>query len=111
MGNLGSYQDIVTEAHRLGGVEQLIESIEKAATTRAVPRAFASGAVATAVLALGVAAAARAWSKRVARHEAEAEDAKVRLTDVIDEPTPPSTESEANADESPSTSGTPGAAS
>jgi len=86
VGNLGSYQDIVTEAHRLGGVDHLIESIEKAATTRAVPRAFAAGAGATMVLGLGAAAAFKAWSKHAARRKEEAEGAKECLADAISQP-------------------------
>ena len=87
MGNLGSYQDIVTEAHRAGGVEQLIESIEKAAAARAMPRAFAAGALVTGVLAVGAGAVVKVLRERMAAREAKASEAKARLADAIDAPT------------------------
>lgn len=91
MGNLGPYQDIVTEARRLGGVEQLIESVEKAAMARAMPKAFAAGMAVTAVGAAGVAAIIKRISKRAEVREAEADEAKARLTRELEEPSPPDT--------------------
>jgi len=44
MGNLGRYQDIVTEAKQLDGVDNLINAIEAGAVAKASPKIFAKGA-------------------------------------------------------------------
>lgn len=43
MGNLGKYQHIVTEAKRVGGVDNLIKIIEKNAVLRAAPKLIGTG--------------------------------------------------------------------
>lgn len=43
-GNLGGYQDIVTKAKQLGGVDNLINAIEAGAVAKASPKIFAKGA-------------------------------------------------------------------
>lgn len=85
MGNLGAYQDIVVKAKDAGGVEMLIESIEKSAALKAMPKAFVAGIGFTAVTALGVTAIIRAYSKRSAAHEVEAVRAKAQLSTDLDE--------------------------
>lgn len=55
MGNLGAYQDIVVKAKDAGGVEMLIESIEKSAALKAMPKAFAVGVGFTAAIGVHVA--------------------------------------------------------
>lgn len=79
MGNLGPYQDIVTNAKAAGGVEKLIESIEKSAAAKAMPKAFAAGVAVTAAGAVGVAAIIKRASKLAEAREAEANEAKARL--------------------------------
>ena len=44
MSNLGPYQEIVTAAARVGGVENLIRTIESAAVARAAPGLLGKGA-------------------------------------------------------------------
>lgn len=85
MGNLGAYQDIVVKAKDAGGVEMLIESIEKSAALKAMPKAFVAGVGFTAATALGVTAIIRTYSKRSAAHEAAADRAKAQLTTDLDE--------------------------
>lgn len=79
MGNLGLYQDFVTNAKAAGGVEKLIESIEKSAAMKAMPKAFAAGVGVTAAAALGVTAIVRRYSKHSDAQEAEADLAKAAL--------------------------------
>lgn len=57
MGNLGAYEDIVVRAKEAGGVDMLIESIERSSAFRAMPKAFVAGAGVATVLAVGVTAA------------------------------------------------------
>ncbi|GAB3781520.1 hypothetical protein [Nocardioides ungokensis] len=76
MGNLGAYQDIVVKAKDAGGVEKLIESIEKAAAWKAMPKGFAAGIAAT----IAAVAVVKQYSKRGDAHEAEANRAKAQLT-------------------------------
>ncbi len=82
MGNLGKYQDIVTAAKHLGGVDNLIETIEAGAVAKAAPRLLFKGAAiiaaCTSVLAVGVVAGKRVWNKYKAR-EVAANEAKERL--------------------------------
>nr|BFE63101.1 hypothetical protein GCM10020063_076270 [Dactylosporangium thailandense] len=78
MGNLGRYQDIVTTAKQLGGVEKLIETIESKAVTRAAPKLLLLGAAGGAALAASVVAGKRLWSKYKAG-EVAANEAKERL--------------------------------
>lgn len=85
MGNLGAYQDIVVKAKDAGGVEMLIESIEKAAVSKATPKAFVAGVGVTAVAALGVTATIKMYAKRIEAHEAEADRAKAQLSADFDE--------------------------
>ena len=85
MGNLGAYQDIVTNAKAAGGVEKLIESIEKSAAAKAMPKAFAAGAAVTAAAAVGVTAIVKQVSKRIEARKAEANQAKARLASIVDE--------------------------
>ncbi|TYL50066.1 hypothetical protein FXB39_10395 [Nocardioides sp. BGMRC 2183] len=79
MGNLGAYQDIVVKAKDAGGVEMLIESIEKSAAMKAMPKAFVAGVGVTAAAALGVTAMVKRYSKRSDAQEAEAIRAKAAL--------------------------------
>lgn len=88
MGNLGPYQDLVTEAHRLGGVEQLIESIAKAAEARAMPKAFAAGAAVTGAVVLS-AGVYKLVLRRTKEREAEAGRAKARLAAKLDQSAQP----------------------
>lgn len=81
MGNLGAYQDFVVKAKDAGGVERLIEGIEKSAALKAMPKGFAAGVAAT----LAIAAAVQQYSKRSKAYEAEASRAKATLTADIGE--------------------------
>lgn len=80
MGNLGAYQDIVTNAKAAGGVEKLIVSIEKSAAAKAMPKAFAAGVAVSALAAAGVTAIVKQVSQRTETREAEAHEAKAQLT-------------------------------
>lgn len=53
MGNLGQYQDLTTLAKSLGGVENLIQSIEKGAVSKAAPRQISTGVILGGVLYVG----------------------------------------------------------
>jgi hypothetical protein len=81
VGNLGAYQDIVVKAKDAGGVEKLIESIEKSAALKAMPKGFAAGVAAT----IAAVAAVKQYSKRSAAREAQANEAKARLASIVDE--------------------------
>lgn len=87
MGNLGKYQDIVTAAKEAGGVDKLIEQIEKGAVSRAAPRIHREGAVAgalgTAAMGAAVMAAKRYRDNKKAR-EALAETAKAQLKAAVE---------------------------
>lgn len=89
-GNLGRYQDIVMAAKESGGVDKLIEQIEKGAVSKAAPRirlqgAFV-GALGTAVTGMGVGAAvaAKRYLENKKAREALAEDAKAQLKAVVE---------------------------
>lgn len=85
MGNLGKYQDIVTAAKRLGGVNNLIETIEAGAVAKAAPRLLRKGAAVGALLgAAGAAAGKHLWDKYKAR-EVAANEAKEQLKAEIEE--------------------------
>ncbi|MET7984694.1 hypothetical protein [Streptomyces sp. NPDC005281] len=82
MGNLGPYQDIVTAAKRVGGVQSLIKAIEDAAIAKAFPKAFGqgSGAGALGTLAVGgVTLAAKRNLDKMRAREARANEAKEQL--------------------------------
>jgi hypothetical protein len=84
MGNLGRYQDIVTDAKLAGGVDNLIAAIESKAVAVAAPRILALGAGGGVVVVLAAQWSAlryKGWkSDRVARAEA----AKAQLKDVVE---------------------------
>ncbi|MBV7292468.1 hypothetical protein [Corynebacterium sp. TAE3-ERU16] len=50
MGNLGQYQEIVELAKRSGGVDPMIEKIQRKAVTKAAPKVFFAGLAAGAVI-------------------------------------------------------------
>ena len=79
MGNLGKYQDIVTAAKRVGGVENLIKIIENGAVAKAAPKIFAKGAGVGALGALGATLGIRRYSEWRAEREASANLAKAQL--------------------------------
>lgn len=79
MGNLGAYQDIVVRAKDAGGVEMLINSIEKSAALKALPKGFAAGVVAT----IGAVAVVKQYTKRSKTYEAEADRAKATLAEEV----------------------------
>lgn len=81
MGNLGAYQDIVVKAKDAGGVEKLVESIEKSAALKAMPKGFAAGVAAT----IAAVAAVKQYSKRSKAHDAQANEAKARLASIVDD--------------------------
>ena len=81
MGNLGPYQDIVVKAKDAGGVEKLIESIEKSAALKAIPKGFAAGVAAT----IAAVAVVKQYSKRSEAREAEAHEAKAQLASIVEE--------------------------
>lgn len=70
MGNLGEYQDIVMAAKEAGGVDKLIEQIEKGAVSRAAPRIRMTGALVGALgtAATGVAAVVAKPSPKKRKH-------------------------------------------
>ena len=90
MGNLGSYQDIVTAAKEAGGVQSLIKMIESQAVSKAAPSIYAKGfgtgvALASAGVAL-VGAGAVAGKKFLHQRKADqevAEEAKTQLASEI----------------------------
>ncbi|MFF0393588.1 hypothetical protein ACFYS8_33545 [Kitasatospora sp. NPDC004615] len=88
MSNLGKYQDIVMEAKRAGGVDKLIEIIEKNAAGKSHAKGVKDGAVGTvavAVLIAGGAVAKRAWNRRKTR---QAEEAKAQLRTIAESGSP-----------------------
>lgn len=82
MGNLGKYQDIVTEAKRAGGVDALIKIIEDTAIGKRSRVTFAKGVGAgvllTCVVAEGAVVAQRFLENRAER-EALANEARDQL--------------------------------
>ena len=79
MGNLGKYQDIVTDAKRAGGVANLIADIERDAVAGAAPRLLAVGAGAGALVVVVARWSAHRHREWKAGLEARAEAAKVQL--------------------------------
>ncbi|OKJ05244.1 hypothetical protein [Kitasatospora sp. CB01950] len=85
MSNLGRYQDIVTEAKLAGGVDKLIEIIEKTAAGKGHTRGVRNGAVGTmavAALIAGGAVTKRAWDRRKTR---QAQQAKEQLRTMAEQ--------------------------
>lgn len=82
MGNLGRYQDIVTDAKRAGGVDNLIAAIESNAVAGAAPRLLAAGAGAGAFVVLAAPWGARRYQEWKSGREAHAEAAKAQLRTV-----------------------------
>jgi tartrate dehydratase alpha subunit/fumarate hydratase class I-like protein len=87
LGNLGDYQAIVTLAKKMGGVKNLIKTIETGAVTKAAPKLIAIGigiGGATAVGVMGVKGLLdQSLEKRSVRLRA-AEKAKERLTAIVE---------------------------
>ena len=79
MGNLGMYQEVVTAAKRVGGVENLIKIIEDSAVAEATPRLLAKGAGVGAIGALATVAGVRRCSEWKAERAARAHLAKAQL--------------------------------
>lgn len=79
MGNLGKYQDIVTDAKRAGGVDNLIAAIEGNAVAGAAPRLLAVGASAGAFVVLAGRWSARRYGEWKSVREDRAEAAKAQL--------------------------------
>lgn len=76
----------MVKAKDAGGVEMLLESIEKSAALKAMPKAFVAGVGLTAAAALGVTAIKRTYSRRSAAHKAPADRAKAQMaTDLVEE--------------------------
>ena len=89
MGNLGKYQDIVTDAKRAGGVDNLIADIEGNAVAGAAPRLLAMGAGAGALVVLAARWSARRYGEWKSEREARAEAAKAQLRAAVEaRPTP-----------------------
>lgn len=84
MGNLGKYQDIVTDTKRAGGVDNLIADIEGNAVAGAAPRLLAVGAGAGALVVLAARWSARLYGEWKSEREARAEAAKAQLRAVVD---------------------------
>lgn len=59
MGNLGMYQEIVTQAKAVGGVDILVDQIKKGAVAEAMPKILAGGIVAGAAIGAG---ATKGWN-------------------------------------------------
>lgn len=87
MGNLGKYQDIVTDAKRAGGVDNLIADIEGNAVAGAAPRLLAIGAGAGALVVLAARWSARFYAEWKSGHEVRAEAAKTQLRAVVESAT------------------------
>jgi hypothetical protein len=82
MGNLGKYQDLVTQAARLGGVDNLIKKIEAGAVTKAAPKLVALGVGVGALLVVGGKAAMTGGKNFAGKYRARqvaADEAKKEL--------------------------------
>ncbi|WP_141013068.1 hypothetical protein [Nocardioides sambongensis] len=98
MGNLGKYQDIVTEAKRAGGVDNLIADIEGNAVAGAAPFLLAIGAGGGALVLVAARCGTRSYQEWKTERAARAEAAKAKLRAVggsaadapAEEETPPS---------------------
>jgi hypothetical protein len=88
MGNLGPYQDITTLAKKLGGVDNLIKTIEFDAVKRAAPVLLGVGLGLGALVGAGarpaIAAGKRGWAKYKESGVAAAE-AKEQLKAIVEE--------------------------
>lgn len=84
MGNLGKYQDIVTDAKSAGGVDNLIADIEGSAVADAAPRLLAIGAGAGALVVVVVRWSTHRYGDWKAGREALAEAAKAELRAAVD---------------------------
>lgn len=85
MSNLGRYQELVTEAKSLGGVENYLKLIEANAVASAAPRLVAQGAAVTLLAVGGVAGVVLEMKRRIDKRRAlatEAEAARQSLTAV-----------------------------
>ncbi|QHC65087.1 hypothetical protein GSU69_19735 (plasmid) [Rathayibacter festucae] len=82
MSNLGAYESFTTRAGSVGGVENLIEIIEKAAVAKSGPKLIAGGLAAGLVVAAGAHQLYRFGSAKVAERQAAAEAAKNELRDT-----------------------------
>lgn len=83
MGNLGKYQDIVTDAKRAGGVDNLIADIEGNAVAGAAPRLLAMGAGAGALALLAGRWSTRRYGEWKSGREARAEAAKAQIRAAV----------------------------
>ena len=86
MSNLGRYQDIVTDAKRLGGVEDYLRLIEARAVTRATPRLVARSVGGTLVVVASIAGFALEIRRRMAaRHElvVAADAVRSQMVDIV----------------------------
>jgi hypothetical protein len=88
MGNLGPYQDITTLAKKLGGVDNLIKTIEFDAVKRAAPVLLGVGVGVGALVGAGarpaIDAGKRGWAKYKESGVAAAE-AKEQLKAIVEE--------------------------
>lgn len=82
MGNLGKYQDIVTDAKRAGGVDNLIAEIEGNAVAGAAPGLLAVGASAGALALLAARWGAHRYGEWKSGREARAAAVKAQLRAV-----------------------------
>jgi hypothetical protein len=89
LGNLGKYQDFAVAAKEAGGVDKLIEQIEKGAVSKAAPRIRRNGALVGAALCTATWTAAMAAKHHLdskKAREALAEDAKAELKAAVEGP-------------------------
>ncbi|WP_139007021.1 hypothetical protein [Arthrobacter crystallopoietes] len=88
MGNLGHYQDITTLAKKLGGVDNLIKTIEVGAAKKALkktgPVLLGVGALVGAGATKGIDSGMRGWAK-YKESQAAAAEAKEQLKSVVEE--------------------------
>lgn len=82
MGNLGKYQDIVTDAKRAGGVDNLIAAIEGNAVAGAAPRLLAVGAGGGVLVVVAAQWGTRFYQEWKTERVARAEAAKAQLRAV-----------------------------
>ncbi|QHC65655.1 hypothetical protein GSU68_03040 [Rathayibacter sp. VKM Ac-2759] len=85
MSNLGAYESFTTQAGSVGGVENLIEIIEKAAVSKSAPKLIAGGLAAGLVVAAGAHQLYRFGSAKILERKgrrAASEAAKDELRDT-----------------------------
>jgi hypothetical protein len=88
LSNLGRYQDITTEAARLGGVDNLVRAIERNAVAKSGPWIFLVG---VGVGGVALTAGGKAWSRAGAWRrdiEAASRTAKADLAEHVTGPAP-----------------------